>query len=158
MIAGFHHIGVTVRDLDRSLGFYHDLLGLEILSRREDITAAYVRALVGIPDARLRSAMLASPGGGRLELIQYMTPPGADRVQEPNDVPCTHFAITVDDLAVLVRRLRAEGHALVSEPQVSPAGPSAGTVFVYLRDPDGALVELVQPSRPSGKDEEAARP
>ena len=53
----------------------------------------------------------------------------------------------MDDLPVLYRRLVAEGVAFVSEPVGIDAGPNAGGYGLYLRDPNGVLIELFQPPR-----------
>lgn len=143
---GFDHVGVTVRDLDRSLDFYRGLLGLEVLRRRDHFKAPHVQTLVGLPGAELSVAMLAIPNGGKLELVQYHEPPGGQITASPCDRGGVHFALLVNDISALKARLEANGVAFVSEPQCAPSGPMQGTYFVYCRDPDGAIVELIQPA------------
>jgi catechol 2,3-dioxygenase-like lactoylglutathione lyase family enzyme len=148
-LRGFDHVGVTVQDLDRSLAFYHDLLGLEVLRRRDRFKAEYVQKLVGLPDAEMSVAMLAIPNGGKVELVQYHEPLGKQIDAAPCDRGGVHFALLVEDIHWLKAALEASGVAFVSEPQCSPSGPTQGTYFVYCRDPDGAIVELIQPARQS---------
>ena len=146
VLDGFDHVGVTVRDLDRSLAFYRDLLGLEVLRRRDRFKAQHVQRLVGLPGAELSVAMLAVPGGAKIELVQYHEPEGADIIAAPCDRGGVHFALLVNDIHALKAALEAKGVAFVSEPQCAPSGPVQGTYFVYCRDPDGAIVELIQPA------------
>ncbi|TDB96886.1 hypothetical protein E1267_40420, partial [Nonomuraea longispora] len=81
---GVWHFSFTVADLDRSVAFYRDLLGLTLVHRQEQDNA-YTRRLVGHPDAVLRVAQLAVPGQPRglsthdLELVEYVRPRGRPR-------------------------------------------------------------------------------
>jgi catechol 2,3-dioxygenase-like lactoylglutathione lyase family enzyme len=71
-MASLHHTGLTVRDLDRSLAFYRDVLGMEVLFEQEK-QGGYLAAIVGYPEAHVRMAHLAFPGDGhRVELFQYV--------------------------------------------------------------------------------------
>ena len=149
MIERIHHAGVTVKDLDRSIAFYCEALGLTLLSRRDGIEAEYVRGLIGHPDAVLDVAFVGADPANRIELVHYAAA-GADPVRpELNTAGGTHLALTASDLDTVVDRIRAHGGQLVSDPQTATSGPNAGARFVFCRDPDGALVELVQPA-PAG--------
>ena len=70
------HTGLTVSDLDRSVAFYRDLLGLELVSQW-DSEQPYLRTVVGYPDASLRIALLRIPRGSaaasghHVELLEY---------------------------------------------------------------------------------------
>ena len=71
-----HHTGFTVGDLDRSLAFYRDLLGLEVVATQEK-QGGYLGAIVGYPDAHVRMAHLRAPGGEHVvELFEYLAPEG----------------------------------------------------------------------------------
>jgi catechol 2,3-dioxygenase-like lactoylglutathione lyase family enzyme len=82
-----------------------------------------------------------------LEILEYR---GAKR--EPIDPdtaqPGTgHFCLLVDDLDLLYERLMGEGVEFISEPQTPTMGPNRGGRVVYLKDPDGIRVELLQTSK-----------
>jgi len=62
-IAGIHHVGLHVGDINRSVAFYCDLLGLVVTSRRT-AEADYVADVVGYPNAVLHMAWLSQPWGG----------------------------------------------------------------------------------------------
>lgn len=147
MTAGLHHTGYTVSDLDRSVTFYRDRLGMEVLATQEK-QGGYLAAIVGYPDAHVRMAHLRMPGSEHvLELFQYLAPSGAapERI-EPRDVGTAHVCIRVDDLPAVYRQLRQAGvDSFVSEPVEVDTGINAGGYGLYLRDPDGIVLELFQP-------------
>ena len=139
------HTGLTVRDLDRSLAFYRDLLGMELVFAQEK-QGGYLAAIVGYPDAHVKMAHLAFPGdGARIELFQYLAPAPAGEPSEPREVGITHVCLVVEDLQSVYERLLGAGVRMRSAPVLVDTGANAGGYGVYLHDPDGALVELFQP-------------
>jgi catechol 2,3-dioxygenase-like lactoylglutathione lyase family enzyme len=146
-IVGAHHTSFTVAQLDGSLAFFRDRLGLEVVSRRE-VHDDYFGRVVGLPGCRVRAALLRVPGSDHhVELFEYLTPPGRACTPRPCDPGSAHLALLVDDLPALYQRLRAGGVSFLSEPVAIDAGPNAGGYGVYLRDPNGVLIELFQPPR-----------
>jgi catechol 2,3-dioxygenase-like lactoylglutathione lyase family enzyme len=144
-----HHTGFTVGDLDRSLSFYRDLLGLETLAEQEK-KGGYLAAIVGHGDAHVRMAHLRVPGDGHVvELFEYLAPEGQrPRPLDPADVGTSHLCFVVDDLLALYERLRAAGiDSFLSPPVEVDTGINRGGRALYLRDPDGIPVELFQPPR-----------
>jgi catechol 2,3-dioxygenase-like lactoylglutathione lyase family enzyme len=143
-VTGIDHAGITVASLDHSLAFYRDLLGLRVIEisgpEGEDVGEA-----IGVPGARIRAADLDAGDGRIIELLEYVRAAAGPVVQQPNAPGCPHVALRVPDLAGLLRRLAAAGHEPAGRP-VTITGALAweGATVVYLRDPDGALVELIQ--------------
>jgi catechol 2,3-dioxygenase-like lactoylglutathione lyase family enzyme len=143
------HTGFTVRDLDRSLAFYRDVLGMEVVFEQEK-RGGYLAEIVGYADAHVRMAHLQFPGGGhRVELFEYVSPTPQGEPGEPRDVGITHVCLAVDDIDALFERVVAAGASPVSQPVLVDTGANAGGRGVYVRDPDGTLVELFQP--PEGR-------
>lgn len=69
------HVGLTVRDLDQSVRFYHDLLGLEIVTEPSPwFDGPELGHGVGVPGAALRQVCLRL-GDTMIELLEYRTPP-----------------------------------------------------------------------------------
>jgi catechol 2,3-dioxygenase-like lactoylglutathione lyase family enzyme len=144
-ILGAHHTSFTVANLDRSLEFFRDWLGLEVVFTRE-VSDAYFSRIVGIPGCRVKAALLRLPGGAHhIELFEYLSPSGHPHQPRPCDPGSSHLSFLVDDLPALHARLCTQGVAFVSEPVRIEAGPNAGGYGVYLRDPNGILIELFQP-------------
>ncbi len=72
-----HHTGLTVSDLDRSLLFWRDAMGMQVLFQQEK-KGGYLETIVGEPGAYVRMAHLAFDGEGtRIELFEYVSPAGA---------------------------------------------------------------------------------
>jgi catechol 2,3-dioxygenase-like lactoylglutathione lyase family enzyme len=142
MITSVNHTSFTVSDLDRSIAFYRDLLGMELMSLAGR-DPAFVEKVTGIPGANLKVAYLQAPGH-RLELIQYFSPPGKKLELQTNNVGCAHLAFNVDDLPKMYAEMKAKGVHFKSAPQEVSAGPNKGTLTVYFTDPDGITLEFLQ--------------
>lgn len=84
------HTGITVTDLERSLAFWRDVLGFD-LSHRAQLSGEFAAGVAGVPGAEISIAVVAAPGGHRIELLQYHQP--ADRAHlRPR--PCGHGPAT----------------------------------------------------------------
>jgi catechol 2,3-dioxygenase-like lactoylglutathione lyase family enzyme len=145
-IRGMHHTGLHVRDLAGSVAFYRDLLGLQVLAERA-ARADYVGEVVGYPGATIRMAWLRHPDGGPIvELFQYVDPAGTPVDTATPNPGTTHLAFSVPDIHATVERLRAAGVAFTSTAPVAiTAGANRGGYAVYVTDPDGITLELLQP-------------
>jgi catechol 2,3-dioxygenase-like lactoylglutathione lyase family enzyme len=148
-IMGAHHTSFTVADLDRSLAFFRDVLGLEVVFVR-DVRADYFDQIVGLPGCEVRAALLRIPGAAHhVELFQYHRPEGRAHRPRPCDPGSAHLSLLVDDLPQFALQLRARGAEFVGDPVAITAGPNRGGYGMYLHDPNGVLVELFQPPPPS---------
>jgi catechol 2,3-dioxygenase-like lactoylglutathione lyase family enzyme len=149
-ITGADHTSYTVSNLERSLEFYHDLLGFEVLHIRPQITSHYFREIVGFPEGVIKGAYLAIPGTShKLELFEYVNPRGAPLDTRNNNPGSSHLAFYVDDLAALYEALKARGVQFRSAPVYMDEGPNEGGWAVYMLDPDGITIELFQPAQRS---------
>jgi catechol 2,3-dioxygenase-like lactoylglutathione lyase family enzyme len=148
VITGCDHIGIQVRDLERSVHFYEGALGFVCTSRFTK-DEPYVQRVVGYhPDVILDIAMLAIPGTDvELEILRYRGVDGTPVDPAPANPGTAHFCLFVDDLGAIYERLSSDGVEFVSEPQTATAGPIAGQRLVYMKDPDGIRVELVEQRR-----------
>ena len=88
-----------------------------------------------------------------VELFEYFAPEGAHPGRiEPRDVGTAHLCFVVDDLPAVYERLRAAGvDTFVSPPVVVDTGINTGGYGLYLRDPDGIVVEIFQPPVTGGR-------
>jgi catechol 2,3-dioxygenase-like lactoylglutathione lyase family enzyme len=143
-IIAVDHTGFTVANLDRSLAFWQGVLGFE-LSHRAHHTGELASKVTGVPGAEISLAVLKAPGH-KIELLEYHAPSDRKRAAiRPCDVGSVHVALTVDDLDAVLNRIAASGWEAAGESQALKSGPNAGKRVVYVRDPDGTTIELMQP-------------
>jgi catechol 2,3-dioxygenase-like lactoylglutathione lyase family enzyme len=134
---------MVVRNLERSLLFYRDLLGLSSVKRATE-QGCFIENLVDIAGAVVEWEKLAAPDGAVVELLQYHVPlaqPATDQCFSSDRIGCSHVAFSVSKLSDLYEKLRDEGYHCNSEPQSSPDGK---VKVMYCHDPDGIIVELVE--------------
>jgi len=152
MIADVLHFSFTVSDIERSIDWYTEVLGLELVHRQRQENE-YTQVLVGIPGAVLEVAQFAVPGvpparsTHMLELVEYVTPRGEPSAPlAVNSVGCPHLALMVDDIHEGYARMRERGVEFVNPPVEITAGANAGGFTCYFHDPDGITLEILQPS------------
>ena len=142
-----HHTGLQVESLERSLGFYRDVLGFEVTFRWNP-RAPYVGKLLGYPDVDIESAILRLPGSESfLELIEYRNVERQAVDTRTANPGTAHIAFYVDDLDSLYLELKARGVAFVSDPITPTIGPNKGGRAVYMIDPDGIRIELTESNK-----------
>ena len=147
-IVGFFHGGVSVSDLDRSLTFYRDLLGLRVEAQR-DATDDYLRQAHRLPFSTVRMAFLSVPNStAMIELLEYQGVATNKPSYIPPDPGTGHICLLVDDIQALFQRLSSSGYpARSAQPVEITAGPNKGSWVIYFEDPDGYPVEFIQRPR-----------
>ena len=141
MIVKADHTALSVVDMDKSLAFYRDIIGFEVVRTLQCGPETLLGEVVGMQGCSAKIAHLKL-GGTMLELFQYTDPCGrampADSKQA--DKGWIHMGFTSDDVRGDAERLKAAGIELVSEPvEFRP-----DVWIVYLRGPDGEVCELRQ--------------
>ena len=142
------HIGLCVSDWERSLRFYRDLLGFRYVSELQ-IGGAPTTTLLQLAEVSLRAIYLERDGT-RIELLHYTVPghEGSGQARPMNRLGLTHLSLRVDDLAATLDELRKAGAHIIEKTRIDLPDFHAAAVFVT--DPDGTLIELVQaPGDPS---------
>src|SRR5439155_5839558 len=92
-VIGAHHTSFTVADLNRSVAFFRDVLGLELLFVRE-IFADHFDRLVGLPKCEVHAALLRIPNSDHhVELFQYLEPLGTPHSSKPCDPGSCHLCL-----------------------------------------------------------------
>ena len=158
-IDGVSHFGIQVADLDRSIAFYRDVLGLELIAHwvRDQ---EYIQELVGYPGVELQVAVFRFPNSESfLEVLEYrnvgskQSVPLLTRNVEKAAIDTStanpgtaHFCVYVPDLDALHERLVAAGVRFVSGIKSPTVGPNKGAKAIYMIDPDGIRVELLETS------------
>ncbi|MDP7205471.1 MAG: VOC family protein [Pirellulaceae bacterium] len=143
-----HHLGMTVADIERSIEFYRDLLGMQLVGRRPCVEADYVAMQTGYEGVQLSVASFrVQPGSSQsLEVVQYLNHVGEPADTATNRAGNTHLCLTVDDLQAAYERLTAQGVRFKSEPVTITSGPNEGGLVIYFFDPDGYTLEMFQPA------------
>jgi len=146
MKTAIDHINIVVSDMERSVAFYTEILGLE-RGFEALLEGDWIETVTGLPNLRARCVFMEAGGAAvRLELLQYLTPEGV--APPPNGLPNTvglrHLAFTVDDIDAMVARLRAAGVEPLSDPVTVPfaVGNMGRKRLCYFHDPDGTLLEV----------------
>ena len=138
------HTGITVSNLERSLAFWRNVLGFEF-SHAAHQKGELAREITGVEGAEIKLAVLRTPGAHKIELLEYLAPANRKRANlRPCDVGSVHVALLVDDLDAVLTRIAASGWKAAGQPQTLTRGPNAGKRVVYVRDPDGTTIELMQ--------------
>jgi glyoxylase I family protein len=143
------HTGITVSNLEQSLAFWRDVLGFEP-SHTAHQTGKLAKEITGVPEAEIKIAVVKTPGGHKIELLEYLAPDERKRHVDlrPCDIGFVHVALIVDDLDAILTTIKASGWKAAGKPQTLQSGPNAGKRVVYVRDPDGTTIEFMQ--RPKG--------
>ncbi|MFY1683442.1 VOC family protein [Micromonospora sp.] len=145
-----NHIGVPVSDLDRSVRWYEDVLGIAANGVTISADSAALGAVVEVENPAMRAVFSLAGDNVLLELIQYDRPAPKPFEGRNCDVGVMHLCFEVDDMDTAVRHLRERGVHLNADPVVLMsgdgihAGELAGTKILYLRDPDGIQLELFE--------------
>jgi catechol 2,3-dioxygenase-like lactoylglutathione lyase family enzyme len=148
-LGDLHHLGLTVADIERSITFYRDILGMTLHRRRPHVDNDYVASQTGYPGVVLNVASFkVSPDSAQsLEVVQYMNHAGPPAETATNRAGNSHLCITVNDLRACHADLQMKGVRFKSDPVTITAGPNAGGLVVYFYDPDGYTLELFQPAK-----------
>jgi catechol 2,3-dioxygenase-like lactoylglutathione lyase family enzyme len=140
-----HHSAIHVRDVDASLRFYRDGLGLRVLMDRE--FDGDWGTLFGAPAERLRSVFLGDPSAPASGIVELVAFDGAGAAEADGNAPearragffLLSFFVEVDDTLTRLSELGFDGPA----SRIRVPGPEGEVEMATVRDPDGVLVELV---------------
>ena len=145
------HVGVCVRDMAESLKFYRDALGMKVIGETiTDITEG------GAQTARLDNYALErntlhwvslAYGDGATPTLTLTSHPGEESDGEPillDQVGISHISFGVADVAGLADELAAKGYELAGSRE-SYTDPTGAIRSIYVRDPDGILVQFNTP-------------
>lgn len=145
-VAGFNHTGISVRDLERCVAFFTEVLGFEVVSIAPR-DPKVVGAISGLGIARVEIAYLEGHGH-TLELLAFSEPLGRASYRT-SDAGAMHIALDVVDMEAAVEATEAWGWALMGEIVAIDNGPNKGRKIAYLYwEPENIILEFIQ--RPAG--------
>jgi catechol 2,3-dioxygenase-like lactoylglutathione lyase family enzyme len=144
-LLGMSHVAVCVRDLDRSLRFYRDLLGFRVLKDAvQDTRTGGLPHLYRDRHARRRVVHLQAAAGANMPVLVMTEHPGDTVGGEPimlDQVGISHLSFTVENVDALTKRLLAQG-AETCGPADAFKDAQGRLRTVFFRDPDGILVQF----------------
>jgi catechol 2,3-dioxygenase-like lactoylglutathione lyase family enzyme len=135
-----NHVGLTVTDLERSIAFYRDVVGLDIQVQHFRTGGEWFDTLTGNSGAVLDGAMLGDDSFC-LQLLQYEQGGEPEPVTGHNRVGNLHLSINVADVVAKRQEILATG---AHDPTPLVDLPVPGASSFYVHDPDGVPVEFMQ--------------
>ena len=135
------HTGIVVTDMERSLEFYRDIMGLKpVIDFTEK--GQFIDTISNAGGIDLRMVKLIAEDGGMIELLHYASHPQPERGENKLwETGPAHVAFTVDDVDEIYADWTAKGVKCNSEPVISPDGKAK---LFFCQDPDGTFLEIVQ--------------
>ncbi|MCT4597136.1 MAG: VOC family protein [Vallitalea sp.] len=138
-IKSLSHVGLTVSNFESAVKFYSETFGFKLISEqlldKDQVNELY--NLYGLKDTKIRLGFLRAPKGGVIEIFEFYP-----SLQAKNTIwnkpGLTHFTLDVNNVNKWYRRLKEKGIYFYSEPQNTD-----GTDWVFMKDPDGNLIELI---------------
>jgi glyoxylase I family protein len=144
-----NHVNIVVQDLEASVAFYRDVLGLEE-TRRAHLEGNWIEMVTGVKGAIAECVYLEMPSGPRIELLKYTSP---ESLFVPENKLATtlgirHIAFEVEDIEATYLKLKSKGVHFINDPVTVPASAVRHTAgekrLCYFHDPEGVLLELAE--------------
>ena len=137
MLVSFAHTGFVVRDLEKSISFYTDVLGLELRGKSDNDGTEKHSQLLGFPRVHLKGAGLVLGNGDTLELLEYVHPAG-------NDLGAAHLAFFVQNIDELYQETSRKGLKFINPPTPTYRDGKLIMKSSYAQDPDGHWLEFME--------------
>lgn len=136
------HFGIVVSNLQKSLEFYKDLLGLKVKIQAVEF-GNYIDQLNGKPAILVTTVKMSADDGPTLiELLKFERPEiKSEKATGPFKIGPTHIAFTVENLEKIYKKFSANGVHFNCPPIIPPNSKAKVT---FCKDPDGTLIELVE--------------
>ena len=134
------HVGITVTNIEESISFYEEVLGFEV-ARVMDESGEHIDKFSALSNVRVKTVKMKDKNGGMIELLKYESHPALANFDDITRIGCSHFALTVKNLDLLVEKIIKRGYTVNCEPQFSPDG---NVKLTFCKGPDGVLLELVE--------------
>ena len=137
----FWHVGLTVSDMDRSLEFYRDVVGMEVALGPFDGGGGGSGQLMQNPGLKLKVCWLRH-GPLLFQILQYTAKQGSVLDLHHNNVGSPHLSFVIDDVEAKFAEVSARGDVVIASP-LTEMGAGTARSF-YCEDPDGLPVEFWQ--------------
>ena len=142
MITAVNHVSFTVKDLEKSVEFYKNVLGLECISIAER-SEEFSSAVTGIEGVTMRIAYMNGPGCA-IELIQYTKGVGNQLDTRTNNIGSSHVCFNIACYDEWIERMEKYGVKYRGKLCIVPAGPNKGKRVCYMMDVDVNNLEFIE--------------
>ena len=143
--SGISHIAFCVRDLDKSLGFYRDILGMQVVfDQVQDTTTGGLPHVYQHSRKTRRTVHLQFAGSSTNPKLVVTSHPNEDPDGDPiklDQIGISHYSFSVPDTKALMSELVGKGIPLAAAPDVW-TGSDGNVSSFYVYDPDGILVQF----------------
>ena len=144
-IVAFSHVGICVSDLERSLRFYCEGLGFELIESHT--VGTEFGKLMEVEGHIVLQSRFVTRDGARIELLRFDEPghhgPAARRPM--NQLGLTHLSVRVQDVDAAAAVVRKLGGSVFDHTRTRLSNPDGSSMdFVYCTDPDGVRIELMR--------------
>ena len=144
MLKSLFHTGFIVRDIEKSVQFYTEVLGMRMAGRME-FHDGFIEQVLAFPQAHIKGGFVDTGEGHQLELIQYVSPESGSVSINRNDLGAAHLAFFVEDIDRFYAATSDKGLDYLNPP--APLEGENGKVVYkvcYAQDPDGNWLEFVE--------------
>jgi catechol 2,3-dioxygenase-like lactoylglutathione lyase family enzyme len=145
-----NHVGITVKNLEKSIAFYEALTGTKV-SNIDVIGGERMAKTQGLNDTQIKFANLHLDNLN-LDILEYVIPESEQASYSNNQISAMHLCFEVDNIDEAMQRLKDIGVEPDGEPIVFEEADGLksgyGTAVAYFRDPDGTNLEIIPPQGP----------
>ncbi|MBT2621156.1 MULTISPECIES: VOC family protein [Chryseobacterium] len=145
-----NHVGITVKNLEKSIAFYEALTGTKV-SNIDEIGGERMAKTQGLKDTRIKYANLHLDNLN-IDILEYVIPESEQASYKNDQISAMHLCFEVDDIDAAVQRLKEIGIEPQGEPIVFQEEDGLksgfGTAVAYFQDPDGTNLEIIAPQGP----------
>ncbi len=144
MITGFNHSGFVVKNIDKQVDFYQNVLGLKVI--RKTNPGPEGSKHTGIPNAYRALVFLGKQENEHLiELVQFIKPKITEDGHAPNThIGAAHICFNVTNLMEMYKSMVEKNMKFVTEPVIRTTESGDTTTICYGQDPEGNWLEFIE--------------
>lgn len=145
-----NHVGITVKNLEKSIAFYEALIGTKV-SNIDEIGGQRMAKTQGLSDTKIKYANLHLDNLN-IDILEYVLPESEQASYKNSQISAMHLCFEVDNIEDAVQRLKEIGVEPDGEPitfqEEDGLKSGFGTAVAYFQDPDGTNLEIIAPQGP----------